>query len=167
MFFLASTVATLDISRMRINVVFARALALLAGAALLAGCYTQRPLSGPLPAQGARIVAQLTDTGTVVMGNALGPGATEVEGEVVEASPAQWRLSVVRVDQRGGISNLWSREQVTFPRYTLTRISERRLDRTRSWLVAGAIVGGAFLAARAFGAFSVSDEGGATTAPPK
>jgi hypothetical protein len=131
------------------------------------GCYTQRPLTAPIPAPGSDVVALLTDSGTVVMGTQLGPGVTEVEGVVADADANSWRLLMTRVDQRGGTSTLWNREPVTFPRSALTQVSVRRLDRKRSWLMAGLIATTAFVAARSFGAFSFGGEGGPDTGAAK
>src|SRR2546426_835806 len=52
---------------------------------LFAACYTQRPLTVPVPAVGTQIVASVTDSGVVAMSNALGPGALEVEGVIAAA----------------------------------------------------------------------------------
>lgn len=136
-------------------------------AAWLSACYTQRPLTSPVPAAGTRIVAELTDTGTVAMATLLGPGATEVEGVIADADGANWRLLMLRVDQRGVGPTLWNREPVTFPRLALTRVTERTLDKRRSWLMAAFIAGAAFAAARTFGAFSFLDEGSTQTDPAK
>ena len=134
-------------------------------AALFTGCYTQYPLGMTVPAPQTRVIAQITDTGTVAMGNAIGPGATEVEGVVAEADANAWKLSMLRVDQRGSASTLWNREVVTFPRYALTNVSAKRLDKRKSWTAAVLIAATAFLAARAFGAFDISGEPGGTTPP--
>jgi len=133
----------------------------------LAGCYTQRPLTATIPSVGTDVVALLTDSGTVAMGNLLGPGVTEVEGVVAEADANSWRLLMTRVDQRGGISTLWNREPVTFPRYAITGVTVRRLDKKRSWIAAGVMTATALIAARAFGAFSITSEGGSDTGVPK
>lgn len=148
------------LSQLRVAIVLA------AGAAL-SGCYSQRPLTAPVPALGTDVVALLTDSGTVVMGNQLGPGVTEVEGVVAEADGDNWRLLMTRVDQRSGASTLWNREPVTFPRYALTSVTVRRLDKKRSWIAAGVITATALIAARAFGAFSITSEGGTDTGTPK
>jgi hypothetical protein len=122
-------------------------------------CYTQHPLTTPVPVLGTQIVAELTDTGTVVMANQLGPGVTEVEGYVAEANGTDWKLLMTRVDQRGVGSTYWSREPVTFPRLALTHVTQRQLDKQRSWLTAGLIAAAAIVAARSFGAFSFGGEG--------
>ena len=127
-----------------------RSAAALALAAALAACYVQRPLDEPSPEPGARIVAEVTDSGMVAMGTALGPGAVEVEGVIVAADAATWSVQMIRVDHRDGSSILWSRELVSFPRSVLTRVSQKRLDPVRSWVAAGVVVGTALLAARLF-----------------
>jgi hypothetical protein len=140
---------------------------LVAAVTAFSGCYTQHPLTATVPALGTDVVALLTDSGTVAMGNQLGPGVTEVEGVVAEADGNSWRLLMTRVDQRGGTSTLWNREPVTFPRYALTGVTVRRLDKKRSWIVAGAITAAALIAARAFGAFDITSEGGSDTGAAK
>jgi len=131
---------------------------------LVAGCYSETPLTTPVPAPETRIVAQVTDSGDVAMGNALGPGAVKVEGVIAAADADAWRLRMVRVDYRGGTSTLWNRELVSFPRSTLANPTQKRLDKQRTWLAAGLITGTALLAARLFGAVG----GGANpeTQPP-
>lgn len=130
---------------------------------LLTACYTQGPLTAPVPAPETRIVAQVTDSGIVAMGNALGPGAVKVEGVIAEADASSWRLRMVRVDYRGGTSTLWNRELVSFPRSTLANPTQKRLDKQRTWLAAGLITAGALVAARLFGAIG---GGGSSEAPP-
>lgn len=116
----------------------------------MTACYTQRPLTTPAPAPTTRIVATVTDSGTVAMSNAIGSGAVAVEGIVAAANGNAWDLLLVRVDHRDGRSILWNRERVSFPSYALADPTERTLDKRRSWLAAGVVVLGAFLAARAF-----------------
>ena len=118
-----------------------------------AGCYMQRPLATPIPAPSTRIVAQLTDSGAVAVGSRLGPGAVEVEGVVSNASESTWDLNLLRVSYRGGTSNTWNRELVSFPRFALSNATERRVNKTRSWLVAGLIGVGAILASQMFSEF--------------
>ena len=144
---------------------FRRCVACATLASFLVGCYSQYPLGLSVPAPATRVTAEVTDTGTVVMGNAIGPGAIGLEGIVADANATTWKLYMLRVDQRGGISTVWNGELVTFPRNALTNVSEKRLDRKKSWAAAGLIAAAAILAARAFGAFSFLDEGSTTTPP--
>lgn len=115
-----------------------------------AGCYMQQPIGTAIPAPATHIVAQVTDSGAVVVGGRLGPGAVEVEGVVASADESAWNLNLVRVGYRGGTSSIWNRETVSFPRFALSNVKERHVDKTRSWLVAGLIGVGAILASRAF-----------------
>jgi hypothetical protein len=133
---------------------------------LLAACYTERPLATPLPAPATRIVAELTDPGIAALSDAIGPGALEVEGLVATADTAAWTLNMLRVDHRDGTSVPWNREVVKFPRSSLTRVMEKRLDRTKSWLAAGAITAGAIIAARLFHLIG-ADEGSEGTPVPQ
>ncbi|HXM38743.1 MAG TPA: hypothetical protein VN908_08835 [Gemmatimonadales bacterium] len=135
-------------------------------APLLAACYTQRPLTTPLPAPATRIVAQLTDSGVVAMSTMIGAGAVEVEGVIAAADATAWDVQLLRVDYRGGASVLWNREQVRFPRYALTGATERRFDKRKSWLTAGVITVSAFLAARLFGVFGLGDNPATQPPPP-
>lgn len=131
-----------------------------------AGCFTQHPLPG-VPAPMMRVVATVTDSGTISMGNAIGPGAVEVEGIVARADETAWSLHLIRVDHRDGRSLPWNRELVTFPRHTLGHATERRLDRTRSWLAAGAITVAAVLAGRFMGVMGGDDSSPGEPVPPE
>ena len=122
----------------------------LAAAAMSAACYTQQPLTTMPPAPSTRIVAQLTDSGTVAMSNAIGPGAMAVEGVVTTADPQSWTLQMLRVDHRDGRSIDWNREAVAFPASVLSQPLVKVLDRKKSWLAAGGITIGAFILARTF-----------------
>lgn len=133
---------------------------------LLAGCYVQVPLETAIPEPETRIVAQVTDSGAVTMGNTIGAGALEVEGIVTAATPEMWKLQVLRVDDKFGASNTWQRQPIDFPRYALTRPRVKRVDKTRSWLAAGGIVAGAFVAARVFGGLVADDDGDPNPNPP-
>lgn len=126
----------------------------------------QQPLEVPAPQAATRIVAEITDTGRAELARALGPGAREVEGVVVNADPGAWDLEVLRVDYRGGTSTLWNKERVTFPRYALTNASARTFSKKRSWILAGLITGSAVLAARLFGAISFGGSNGGEPPPP-
>ena len=133
---------------------------------ILAGCYSQRPLERIVPVPATRIIAKVTDSGTVVMGGRIGPGAEEVEGVVASADANVWDLHLLRVDQRGGTSVLWNSELVSFPRYALTSPREKRLDKAKSWAAAGLIAAGAFVAARLFQAAGADEDTGKPPPPP-
>ena len=129
-------------------------------------CYTQRSIGVAVPAPATRIIAQVTDTGSVAMANTIGAAALEVEGVVADADAGTWRLHLLRVDHRGGNSSRWNRETVTFPRYALTNVRESRLDKKRSWLVAGLATGLVVALTVLFGAVLSGDTGGGEPPPP-
>jgi hypothetical protein len=141
-------------------------LAALGPACLVAACYTQAPLASPIPAPETRIVAGVTDTGVLAMGNAIGPGATEVEGIVAGADATSWDLRMLRVDYRNGRSVAWNRELVRFPRSALNQPTERRFSNRRSWLMAGILTSTAFLTAHFLGFIGGGDSGDKPPPPP-
>lgn len=126
-------------------------------------CWVERPLGTSVPAPQTRIVASVTDSGTVAMAGLIGSGATAVEGFIAAADASSWELSLLQVRHRDGRSVSWSRERVVFPRSALADPRERRLDRTRSWIAAGAIAASAILAAQIF---DVVGGGNEPTPPP-
>jgi len=132
----------------------------------LGACYTEHPLETAVPQPAATIIAQVTDSGTVAMANAIGPGAEEVEGVVSTADASAWSLNLIRVDHRGGFSVMWSHELVTFPRYALTSVNEKKFDRGKSWLAGGLIAAGAFAVAKAFHALGADENKQPTPIPP-
>jgi hypothetical protein len=142
--------------------VIARAAILFVG---LTACYTQQPLETPVPAPATRIIARVTDSGAVALGGAVGSGALEVEGVVATADEVAWNLNLVRVDYRGGTSVIWNRELVTFPRNMLSNVSEKKVSKPRSWLAAGLLTAGAFLASRLFSQLGGDEEGGGEPTP--
>lgn len=135
--------------------------------AALCGCYSQRLLTEPVPQAGMRIVAEVTDSGAVAMGNAIGSGALEVEGIVVSVEPGTWRLQMLRVDQRDGRSTPWNHEVVPFPRFALSQVQERRLDRARSWLAAGLFTASVVGVAMSFRLIGSEELGGSVVQPPQ
>ena len=123
----------------------------------LGACYQQQPLSAPAPAPATHVVAQLTDSGTVVMGNALGEGVMQVEGIVTNADENNWTMQMLRVEQRGERTIEWNREPVTFPSNVLTNRMMVTLDKKRSYIAAGGILAGAFVLARVFNIVGAND----------
>jgi hypothetical protein len=129
-------------------------------------CHTERPLTAAAPAPTSRIIAQVTDTGAVAMASTIGIGAVEVEGVVAEADANAWKLHLLRVDQRGGASTRWNRELVTFPRYALTNAREKKLDKRRSWMIAGVITAALVVGTLLFGSGIIGGGGDGEPEPP-
>jgi len=129
------------------------------------GCYMRQPLQTEPPPPATRIIADLTDAGTVAMSNALGPGVLEVEGVVTSADGNAWALNMLRADHRDGRSIMWNREPVSFPRSALVNPVVVVFDKKRSLLAAGGITLGAFVLARAFNLIGASEDDDNTTPP--
>ena len=131
----------------------------LAALALLSttACYTTRPIGVERPAAGSRVVLTLSPSGTTDMAAQLGPGVARAEGVVREVRGDTLALELTRTVATGGSDNLWQRQLVTVPSSAVASVTERRVDRKRSWLVAGVVVG---LAA----AVAVIASGGGATA---
>jgi hypothetical protein len=115
---------------------------------------------------GDGVLAQLTDSGTVALANALGAGALGVEGVVAQADAQSWTLQMVRVNHRDGRVIEWNREPVTFPRTHLSQLMVKVLDKKRSWIAAGGIIIGAFVLAQTFDLLGSSEEEGDEPPPP-
>lgn len=130
------------------------------------GCYSLQPLGSAVPAPRTRVVATLTDSGTVALGNAIGSGAVELEGVVADADEGAWQLQMLRVTHRDGRTVSWNRESLTVPRNLLIDPNVRRLDRTRSWLAAGVVVGSAILLAVSFSLLDTGEGLDTTPVPP-
>ena len=143
-----------------------KAILFLLTAAAASGCYMERPLQDPTPAPSTRVLAQLTDSGTVALSNSLGPGALGVEGVVASADAQSWTLQMVRVNHRDGRVIEWNREPVNFPRNLLSQPMVKVLDKKRSWLAAGGIVIGAFILAQTFDLLGSSEDEGDEPPPP-
>lgn len=131
----------------------------------LTACYTQQPLETAVPAPATRIIARVTDSGAVALGGAVGPGALEVEGVVATADEVAWNLNLTRVDYRGGTSVIWNRELVTFPRNMLSNVTEKKVSKPRSWMVAGLFMAGALLASQLFSQLGGDENGGGEPTP--
>ena len=139
------------------------------GAILLAtntACYSHSAIGLNLPAPEARVVIGITDMGADQMANRIGLAAREVEGFVVSATDSVWRLRVMRVDQLGGFSSQWNGEEVDFPRSVMTNVREKRLNKTNSWLAAGAFVVGVALLSVAAGSI-LGEDGPPPTVEPE
>jgi hypothetical protein len=130
------------------------------------GCYLERPLTVTPPPPATRIIAQLTDSGTVALSNFIGAGALEVEGVVSAADANSWTLQMIRVDHRDGRTINWNREAVSVRPSLLMNPTVRSLDKKRSWLAAAGITIVAILAAQAFDLLGSPDDEPEPPPPP-
>jgi hypothetical protein len=129
-------------------------------------CYTTRPVGGERPAAGSRVVLTLSPSGTTDMAAQLGPGVARAEGVVREVRGDTLALELTRTVAIGGSDNLWQRQLVTVPSSAVASVAERRLDRKRSWLVAGIGVGLAAIAAAIATGGGATEGSGSVVTPP-
>jgi hypothetical protein len=143
----------------------ATSLALL-GVFALQGCYSVKAVEAGGPRPGSRVLASLTADGSQQLASQLGPRVVAVEGVLDEATPSVLSLRLVRTEGANQVSTFWNQEEVTIPRPVIAQLRERRLDRTRSYLMAGLVVGAAALAAALTSGVFAGDDGGGIAPPP-
>jgi hypothetical protein len=111
----------------------------------LTGCYTLRPLQGPLPEVGERVAFDVNDAGRVALGGSMGPAIARVEGRLVEKGEGSYLVSVTAVQLVRGGQQVWSGEQIRLEAEHLGTAYERRFSLGRS-IAMGAIGIGGFTA---------------------
>lgn len=133
---------------------------------LLAGCYTHVPLQGRDPAPSTRVVVRLTPAGTEEMARQVGPRVVSIEGDVTAVREGGVQVLARGTTDQAGSTTIWNGEQVEIPRAAIAGMDTRTLSRSRSVLIAGAIVAAALIVASAFGLTGSSDNGPGTTPVP-
>ena len=135
--------------------------------ASLAACYRAAPLAGPAAAPaGRRVVVALTAQGTQDLAAQLGPGVVRAEGVVIAAGADGIELALTRTELATGTDQLWQRQRVRVPPAAVATLSERRLDRARSWLAAAGVVALAALATTLVGGTLGGDRSGPVDSGP-
>jgi len=131
---------------------------LIAAAYLTSACYNFRPLETPIPDAGAYVAATLSDSGSVELARYLGPDVFVVRGRYLGSGADEHGLavSVAEVETKRGDEVSWRGETITLPVDAIASLEVRRLDKGRSYLVAG--VGAAGLIATTL-AFSLTGSG--------
>lgn len=133
------------------------AVAALVSISLLGACYTYRPVDTVSPTPGKRIALTLTPEGVKVFTLQLGPQATYVEGDVLQADSTAVRLALRRVEDSRRTGTKWNGEEVTIPREAIASVSERRLSIGATAIASGLAVGGVLGAYAAFGTSGGAD----------
>ena len=115
---------------------------LILAVAALGGCYASTPIvSETRLAPDSRVLAQLTDQGTVDLARMLGPSIAGVEGRLVSLGSDTVTLRLNRTFSRQGVTALWGGETVHIARVQIALLSERQIDRRRTIVaVAGVTV---------------------------
>lgn len=123
-------------------------------------CYTYQPLPSPEPDVGTRVSVQLTDAGSRVLWNQIGPNVLHVEGDVMKADSTALRLSVRQVENIGGVPTNWNGEGVAVPREVIAGMQQRRFS------MGGTVLMGGIAAAALYALYSVIGGGGSLEGNP-
>ena len=123
---------------------------LVAGAALLAGCYTLKPTGGVAPDVGSRVAFDVTDSGRIALGGSMGPEIAQVEGQLVERDSAGYLVAVSGIRLLRGGEQVWSGERIHLNRAFVATAYGRRFSAGRSVALGVVVIGGftGFLATR-------------------
>lgn len=109
---------------------------------LLQGCYESTPLEQGTPPATQRVELVLNDKGRVAVQDKLGPRVDKVEGMVVSESESSYTMSVYHVSQLSGVGSTFSGQQVAIDKDGTTGFQLRRINKTRTVLLAGGVVVG-------------------------
>jgi len=125
-------------------------LLLMVSLATLSGCYTMRPITGPMPEPGARVALDIGDAGRTALGGLIGPEVRQVEGRLLEQSAEDYLLAVSSIKLLRGGEQVWRGEQVRIRREYVTGSHLKQFSMGRSLTLGIGVVGGftAFLATR-------------------
>jgi hypothetical protein len=70
----------------------------------------------------------------------LGPGVETIDGRLIDATATGVSLAVTQVSMRSGEEQYWKGETVVIPRSSLGTVQSRRVNKLKSFLIAGASV---------------------------
>lgn len=113
------------------------------------GCYSYMPVQSAPPPVNEKLAVTLSDQGRILLGDKLGANIDRVEGVLVSSDSSGVVMNVSGIkDLRGGTA-VWTGEQVSIPSSAILGFRPRKLSKSRSLLLAGAIV--ATLAVLTFG----------------
>jgi hypothetical protein len=131
------------------------------------GCYREVPLAGATPRPGTTVRVRLTRDGSTRLAELIGPGVVSVDGEAVAARADAWELLLTSTRLENGSDVPWRGERVELPTAYVVDVSERRLTRSGTALLIGAIGAGAFLMTKFFQAGVLGgDDGDGGDVPP-
>ncbi|MFL5576981.1 MAG: hypothetical protein ACJ79S_13530 [Gemmatimonadaceae bacterium] len=137
-------------------------------AVLLAGCYVYVPPSSPEPAPGTPVALELNDQGRLGLAPTLGPALDRIGGTLVSRTDSAYTLRVSDVTTIRGERSTWTGERYQVPVAYVGRLRERRLSRSRTMLVGGAVLAavGTFVLTRTVNGGGEGGDGGPSTNPP-
>ncbi len=120
---------------------------------VFAACYQYVPARS-LPTVGSRVVLEINDDGRVALRDQLGPGIVRLEGRLSAVEGTDMVVAASSVTQIRGQAVPVDSVRVRVSQGHVERMDERRLSRSRTWIVIGgavAIVAAFFVGKGAFG----------------
>lgn len=134
---------------------------------VLAGCYTYTPIATLQPAPGTNLSLVLSDEGRMQSMRQVGPYAMRIEGELLQATPADLVLAVSDVVDIRGTHSKWTGEPVSLPRSYVSMTYQKQFSRSKTVLLATAVAGGiaAIIAGRNLLGFGGGGDTGGPTPP--
>jgi hypothetical protein len=131
------------------------------------GCYQYAPLDTSSGVQaGEHVSVEISDRGRAELSDRLGTGVLRLEGTLTRADSTNIEMNVWRVAQISGPTARWSGESVRFNRDYVSRVNTRTLNRPRTFLVAGAVVGGIVLFSSQFDLLGFASQSDGGEDPP-
>lgn len=130
----------------------------------LIGCTEYVPVKGGIDQSSPRKVrVTLTDAGSVSVASKIGQRARIVQGVLHSMTDSTITLTVTHVSREGGIEDSYASEALTLSARDYEKVEQGKTSVSRSLLLAGAIIAGAF--AVAVGAGELSGGGGGGPPP--
>jgi hypothetical protein len=114
-------------------------------------CYSYVPVTGtPVPGQELALV--ITDGGRVALTDRVGPEVDQLRGTLVGRTDSSYTLAMSQAVTLRRESIKWTGESVNVSSAFVASVREKRLSRSRSWLVAGGATAAvvAFIVTRSF-----------------
>ena len=131
------------------------------------GCYQYAPLDTSAGVRaGEHVAVEISDRGRVDLSDRLGTGVLRLEGTLTRADSTDIEMNVWRVAQISGQTAKWSGESVRFSRNYVSRVNTRSLNRPRTFLFAGAVVGGVVLFTTQFDLLGFASQSNDPDDPP-
>jgi hypothetical protein len=116
----------------------------------ITACYATLPVDADRLQTGTRVELTLSGRGTDTMASVLGPDVAKVDGDVARITPSTLEVALARTEKRTGFDDLWQHQRIVVPRDAVVSFNQRRLSRTRTWLLAGSAAAVTLLAAWRF-----------------
>jgi hypothetical protein len=115
-------------------------------------CYQYVPVQ-TAPTVGSHVGLEINDDGRVALRDQLGPGVVRLEGRVAAVESDAVVVRALSVTQISGRPTAVDSVRVRVSQGHIERMDERRLSRTRTWMVLGGAVAivAAFLIGGGFG----------------